>query len=290
VTSLLTVPWTFQLLDTGVVLNNDTGPGGGPWVDIETVRGLDSAPFRETKRDHEGVDGGFLDAEFEQGRDITLDGTVYANGSPIEPFLDLLKSNYEPQTSPVPFYVIDPDVGLRVLFVKPRGVRYDWTTARRYGTERVQFLAYAEDPRIYDANLSSATLLIGATITTGLSFPLSFNFGFGGTSTTLDGQFITNAGNRPTPAIVTFNGPLDTPTLINDTLGLTLQFNIVLSATDQLVVDLGNHTVRLNGTANRRGSLVAPNWFLLSKGATFLRFRAAAGTGTMVVTFRSAWR
>lgn len=285
----LTSNWTFRLLDNGAILNDDAVPGQ-PFIDIDKVSGLDNAPFRESKRDHEGVDGGFIDAEFETGRDITLSGTVYSNGTPLEPFLDTLKANYAPVSDPVPFYLFDDDTGERVIFVKSRGCRYDWELSRRIGLTPIQFLLYAEDPRIYENFVQTIPFAIGATFTTGMSFNLVFNLSFGGSSTTLDGQFVTNAGNRPAPAIVTFTGPLDTPVLINDTSGDVLQFNIILDVGDTLVVDLANHTVKLNGNTNRRNTLVAPNWFLLPVGQTFLRFRAASGSGSMILTFKNAYR
>jgi hypothetical protein len=287
--SSLVNPLSFQLNDTGVVLNDDTIIGI-PFVDITQVSGLDNAPYRETKRDHEGTDGGFLDAEFETGRDITLVGTVYGNGFDLETYLDSLKYNYGPVQTPIPFYYITENGSRRLLFVKPRGCRYDWTTARRMSMTPVQFTMYAEDPRIYDVNQQSITFPIGGVVTTGFSFNLIFNLSFGGVSAGTDGTFVTNFGNRPTPAIFTISGPMDTPTIVNDTTGDQLQFNIVLAVGDVLVVDTANHTVRLNGNTNRRNTLVQPNWFMLSPGQTFLRFRATSGSGNMVLTFRSAWR
>src|ERR1700743_1882487 len=108
---------TFQLLDTGVILNDDTVLNV-PFIDIEEVTGFDNAPYRQTKRDHEGVDGGFMDAEFETGRDIALIGTVYANNNPLETFLDKLKANWAPSSVLVPLYYYTVDQGLRVLYVK----------------------------------------------------------------------------------------------------------------------------------------------------------------------------
>lgn len=291
--SSLVNPLSYQLGDTGVILNDDLIAPGYPFVDIATVKGLDSAPFRETKRDHEGVDGGFLDAEFETGRDITLDGTIYSNGTYLESYLDSLKANFAPVTSPIPFYLLTETGEARLLFVKPRGVHYDWDVYRRLGYSPAQFLMYAEDPRIYSANLQTFTLPVGALTFSGFGFSLGFPFGFGGSSLTTDGQYVTNSGNRPAPAILTVapsSGTLSNPTIVNDTTGNTLTFIIDITFPDQLVIDLGNHTVRLNGVTNRRNTLQAPDWFLLSPGQQFIRFRADAGTGNLTIQFRSAWR
>lgn len=492
----LTEDFTFQL-GTGPVLNTDSA--SLPFVDITKISGLDSAPFRETIRDHEGTDGGFIDAEFEKGREIFLDGTVYANANSVETYLDTIKSNFAPVTSPIPFYILIPGTVERLLFVKPRGARYDIDMARRLGMTNIQLGLYAEDPRIYAASETLATILFGSAATTGFGFtnildtftrsvaagswgsadtteawtvtggtvgtdyfvngtkgvqsngtvntirhstlvgtqtnfdiyvditnpvvptgatithwvagrftdtnnyyaarldintagstsiglfkrvagvlttvtagvvvgthtagdtwrvhfngsgiflrasswklasetePLTFDvtgsdidlttgtgiglfsrlesgntntlpvditfdnlqvvfgfgfsFGFGGTVVGSDGAFVTNSGNRPTPPTFTIYGPVDTPIIIDDTYGHTLQFNIILGAGETLVVDSLNRTVKLNGTTNRRNVLIDGDWFFLQPGQTFLRFHALSGaTSYMEVRFRSAWR
>lgn len=283
-------PLSFQLNDTGVILNDDLISPGMPFVDITAVKGLDSAPYRETKRDHEGADGGFIDAEFETGREISLEGTIYDNGTDMESYLDDLKENYAPVQTPIPFYFITEGGAKRLVFVKPLGMEYDWETMRRIGMTVATFKMYAEDPRIYDSNEQTIPFTMGAIVTSGFSFNMTFNLSFGGVSATPDGQYVTNAGNRPTPAFFTINGPVTDPIIVNDNTGTTLEFDIDLALGEYLEVDTANHTVRLNGSTNRRNSLLVPNWFLLDKGQTFLRFRGAAGSGNMVLNFRNAWR
>jgi tail protein len=279
--------YTFQF-NSGVILNLDAAL---PFVDVTRVTGLDNAPFRETIRDHEGVDGGYIDAEFEQGREIVVEGTAYCDVSIAEVFFDSLKANYAPVTTPLPFVFKAPGVNERVVFVKPRGARYDWDTARRYGASPIQILMYAEDPRIYDNSLVSQVIPYGGAATTGFAFNMGFNLSFG-TTVPPDGQYVVNAGNRPTPAILTIQGPVTNPRIVNDTDGKTLRFVIDLAVSDQLVIDLANHTVTLNGVTNRRDSLQEPNWFLFNPGTpgTFIRFGGTSGSGTLTVSYRNAWR
>lgn len=285
---------TFQLSDTGVVINDDT-LANQPFIDIEQVSGLDSAPFRQTKREHEGVDGGFMDAEFESGRDIALVGIVYANNNPMETFLDKLKANWAPSTTLVPLYIYTLETGLRVVYVKPLGVKYDWDALRRTGMCAVTFSAFAEDPRIYSGTLLSSVIPMGATVFSGFGFNLGFNFGFGGVSTTADGAFVYNVGNRPAPCTLTVTGPITNPVIQNDTVSAAMVFNITLLSTDTLVIDTQYHTVRLNG-ANRRSTMTYPGWFMLEAdpvaagGGNFIRLRGSAGTGTLTVSYRASWR
>jgi phage-related protein len=208
----------------------------------------------------------------------------------MESFLDILKADFAPSAVLVPFYYKAPGVDERVLFVKPLGCRYDWDQTRRMGMARVQLKAFAEDPRLYDATITSTDIPFATGGSSGFGFPLGFDFGFGASSSS-DGALVTNHGNRSTPAVFTITGPADTPTIRDDTYGHSLTFAIVLETGETLVVDTQYRTVKLNGTTNRRSTLITPDWFYLQPGETFLRYNAVSGTGsTMNVQFRSAWR
>lgn len=284
----LTEDLTFKLGDTGVVLNTDSS--GLPFVDVKKVFGLDNAPFRETRRDHEGTDGGFMDAEFERGRDIIIDAEIYSDSSVMEAYLDSLKANYAPSTTLIPLYLKAPGVAERLIYVKPLGCKYDWEDVRRVGIARAQFKMFAEDPRLYSSSETSVNISFAAGSSLGFAFNIGFSFGFGGSGGT-DGVFVTNSGNRSTPPIFTITGPCDTPSIRDDTYGHVLTFNIILAAGETLVIDTQYRTVKLNGTVNRRGALIDPDWFFLQPGQTFLRYNAVSGTGSSLnVRFRSAWR
>lgn len=284
----LTDELSFRLSDTGVVLNTDST--GLPFVDIEDVVGLDNAPYRETERDHEGTDGGFMDAEFERGRPVVLRGTIYADSASMETYLDSLKSNWAPSRTLIPFYFKAPGVDERVIFVKPLGCKYDWNALRRTGQAEVQFKMFAEDSIIYTAALQEHIINYGGDAGTGFGFNLGFNFSFGPVIPPT-GANIPVGGNRATPAIMTITGPIVSPVITNDTLGTSLAFNITLSASDTLTINLANRTVLLNGSANRRNTLLQPNWFFFQPGGTFIRFGGGSGTGSfLTIQYRDAWR
>lgn len=278
---------TFKLSDTGVVLNTDIAVV--PFIDIENVDGLDNAPYRTTERDWEGNDGSFLDAEYEKGRNVSIRGTIYCDVNQLESYLDSLKENYAPSRVLTPFYYKAPGVDERVLFVKPLGCRYNWTTSRRIGVIDVQFSMFAEDPRIYTSTLITLSVPIGGTATNGFAFNKSFPFGFG----TITGSLGVNAaveGNRRTPPLFVIYGPVVNPRIYNDTTGDNLQFNITLNSGESLYVDPKYKTVMLDGINNRRNTLVNPTWFFLQKGTNFLRYLSESGGSTMDVQYRHAWR
>lgn len=279
--------YTFRLGDTGVVLNTDPSV---PFVDISRVVGFDSGPARETERDWEGNDGGFLDAEFERGRRIILEGMAYTDIDAIEPYMDTLKENWALSRTLIPLYWKAPGTVERVFLVKPLGMMYDWETVRRTGQTRVQFKAFAEDPRIYSAEQYSVTITLNSVSTTGFGFPLGFPFGFGTASSGL-GTNLYNYGNRPTPVVFTINGPVANPRIVNDDTDDEMEFSITLTASQTLVVDTQYKTVLLDGAYNRRNALINPSWFFLAKGDNHIRYLADAATSTTITaTYRSAWR
>jgi hypothetical protein len=280
---MLTEDFTFQYTDTGVTLNTDVASN---FVDITKVSGLDSAPLRTSEHDREDMDGGFIDAMYEKMRTVVLEGMVYGT----ETYLDTLKANFAPTLRAQPFYFLAPGVQERVLFVKSLGVKYDWEQLRRIGMSPIQFQMQAEDPAIYGALSSGAVDLSGTT--TGFGFPFAFPSGFGGTSSYTSLLTLTNDGNRPTDATFTIVGPVIAPILKHDQTGNQLQFNINIASGDWLTVNLRNKTIRLNGVANRRGTLtVGSRWFMLTPGINTVRFLGSStATATLQYTTRPAYR
>lgn len=280
--------YSYRMGDTGTVLNPDALVV--PFVDLTKISGLDTPELRTTERDHEGVDGGFLDAEFEKMRTIVLEGQVITNGVSTHTFLDQLKSEWSAGQGLQPFYFQHPGVEERVVFVKSLGMRYDLDTLIRLGSCDVQFMCQAENPAIYSSNLITLPLPQGATLVGGIGFNLGFNLDFGAPVSPAYANAY-NGGNRPATAIITIPGPVDTPRIFNDTTGNVLEFGLSLSASDTLTIDLYGRTVRLNGTASRRNTLRNPDWFMLAKGDNIIRYRAdSSGNPDASISYRYAWR
>jgi len=287
---VLTDDFTYVLTSTGVVLNPTALTS--PFVDITKVKGLDSADLRTTERDHEGVDGGFIDAYYEKMRVIVLEGQLYCNDYLlVESYLDSLKSNWGPVRLPIPFYFKKPGVSERLILVKPLGVKYDVDELRRLGCCAVQFMAQAEDPRVYTSDgIVEAAIPQGAASVTGFGFPLGFPFGFGAPVTPATFN-AANLGNRSTPAVIKIPGPVTNPRIYNDTVSKGLEFTIDLASGEFLEIDLYYKTVKLNGTVSRRSALINPTWFLLEPGDNFLRYQAdTTGNPSALITYRHAWR
>lgn len=155
-----------------------------------------------------------------------------------------------------------------------------------------QISLVASDPRKYSA---AVTVLTAALPTAGVgrTYNRTYTLTYGALGST---GFVTpnNLGDYATGATIDFLGPVTNPAVEHIESGSRLAFNITLSNTDTLTVDLMSHTVRLNGTASRRSSLsFNSTWFTLQPGINTLRFTGTAGTvdprTAMNVTYQSAW-
>jgi phage-related protein len=245
----------YQYLDAGVKLN---GGSALPFVDVVSVDGLDSAPLRSQFTEREGEHGAWIDAEFESSRTVTIEGIVYASPTALETYLDSLKANYAPQTSPQLFY-FGTDAGTRAVLGKSLGLRYAKDRARSFGSVPIQIQIACEDPRIYTPNLVTQSI---------------------------PGTLVLN-GNRDTVGTITINGPRTNPTItIGDT---TFTFALTLVSGESVVIDLNRRTV-LKGSTNVRNSMtLTGNWPKLQPGANVFTV-GGTGAGTITVSARSAWR
>ena len=279
---------SYRLGATGTVLNPDALVP--PFVDLTKISGFDTPEIRSTERDHEGTDGGFLDADFEKMRTLVFEGQMISNGINTWTFLDQLKYEWAPGRGVQPLYFQLPGLDERLIFVKALGVRFDIDSLIRLGSCDVQFTCQAENPAFYTSTLLTLALPQGATLVGGISFNLGFNMDFGAPVSPAYANAY-NGGNRDATALITIQGPVDNPRIYNDTTGNVLDFGLSLSATDSLVVDLYNRTVTLNGTASRRNTLKNPDWFLLKPGNNIIRYRAdSSGNPDASISYRYAWR
>jgi hypothetical protein len=284
------LPEEYQYMDNGILINGDANV---PFTDVTKVSGLDSTDVRQTAHNREGVDGGYLDAQYENTRTVIIAGTLYTDGAGFELAVDDLKGNYAPQSEAQPLY-LGTDAGVRVVYGKSLGVKYDKEQLRRLGMCDFQVQVTCEDPRIYDPNIISAELIMSGGALTGRGYPKSYPYSYGppvtGNSVTL-----TLAGNRTQPGIIQIYGPIANPTIAYSNTGTIMNFNLSLDAGDFLEINLNNRTVKLNGTAGRRNKLTLfGSWFLLSPGLNTFSLSGSgivSGSTRLVVSANAAaWR
>jgi hypothetical protein len=247
-----------------VILNGDPPM---PFCDIESVDGLDNAPYRSSQNDREGVDGGIVIASYESIRTVTLEGTVYADPAALESYLDTLKDNYAPSRKAYGLYY-GTDIDTRVVYGKSLGFRYKKDSNRRTGKVPFQIQIACADPRIY-LNQSATTASIN-----------------GGSNTTF-----TVGGNRDTPLRIIMRGvgSVNNQFTITNSLGVfSLKYSPTLATGDILVVNTDTKTVLLNYATNVRGTcVVTGSWAGFVPGSNLLVNNVG---GKLDVTYQEAYR
>lgn len=281
--------YEYMFGEDGVLLNaSDAGHAASlPFIDVQKVEGLDSAPIRVTNRDHEGVDGGFVDAEFMQTRHITVEGILYADPDDPDEICDQLRVDFGPGQGTKPFYWKHPSKTTRVVYGKGLGARYDINALRRLGQSELQLQISCPDPYIYDADTINTTGRI-VSQGSGFGFDLGFDFGFGASIGDSGGVTVFNNGNHEAYPIITIFGPVSQPTLSESHTGKMLTFDITLGTDDFLVIDFRKRSIKLNGIASRRDAFVPGStwWTIPPRKAITITFTgsigAASGTATAV--------
>lgn len=278
--------YTFAFGDTGTVLNSDDM--GFPFIDVNSVTGLDNAPLRTSTDEHQGMDGTYVDSPYQSMRTVVVSGTLYTDPADPDTLLDLLKADYN-NNAIRPFYFQLPGKPLRFVNAQGGGLQYDISTSRRTGITPVQFTVLAGDPYIYDYPSQSALISVPTLVNVGTGFNMAFNVGFGG-SIPNNGATLQNNGTHTAYPVITLTGPLTDPVLVDSVNGITMNFSITLVGGDILTIDCRNKAVVLNGTISRRSSLLGLQWFSVPPGMSeTIIFGAAAGSGQATVTMNNTY-
>lgn len=105
------------------------------------------------------------------------------------------------------------------------------------------------------------------------------------------GEVIQNKGNSEYYPTITFTGPMNIFSLINDTTNKTLTYNDELQEGDSLVVDMYNHTAVKNDITNELSKIEGDGkWWWLEPGYNAIRLVAGGGTGYATVAYKDSYR
>lgn len=286
--TILSSAYAFKYMDSGIELNTDPAL---PFVDITSVK--DTPETRQSIRNREGIDGGFVDAEFYNTRTIVLDGYAYAHPDNIADYLFRLEANYRPKRSAHPFYFSLPGIGEVVYLAKSLGINYTFDPLISTGRVPIQFQLNAEDPTVYSADQYNETLTpYFSYAQKGRSYSRIYPLTYGGEND-LKGNTaqIVNRGYKETTALIRLENITD-PWVIHEQSGRYLKFDLDMSFGDYLEIDLRNRTVRMNGATNRSNALLGGStWFMLEPGINTLRFYGSSSAASkVIVTYRHAYK
>jgi hypothetical protein len=164
----------------------------------------------------------------------------------------------------------------------------------QFGVPRVVVEWWATDPRLYDAQLTTASAQVSAPTGTGLVFDATFDLYFydpnDGPPVVPSGVVsVSNDGNFSAPWVAEIAGPVTDPRIENVTTGQTLRFRGTVNGGQVLRVDSQARSVTLDGGSRYSWLLPRSRWFDVVPGVNQVRFAAVGGTGAGTLTFRSAW-
>lgn len=283
---LITSEW--QLEYNGLLL------GEGTDYDLVLIEGLiDAPPVRTADLVVFGRNGVMTTPAFLDGRTVRLTVDLWCEDAAtfserMEAFLAAFSPTAnEPMVLNIPGL---PDGGRVQVTCVPRRRSSPIDLDYLYRIPTVVVEMFAADPLIYSTTLSSGMTTLEVATVSGLTWPLSWPLSWGG-STQSGTINATNNGNTATPVVIRIDGPVTDPTIENVTTGSELSLSITVETGDFLLIDSGQRSVLLNGTASRYSTLdPGSTWFDLEPGLNTIRFAGASSTaGTLSITWRSAW-
>lgn len=179
------------------------------------------------------------------------------------------------------------DQGLVTLNTVAEYVSFDFAM-QHAGHAEVVIELNMPDPFWY-GQLKGMTLAPPAPAS-GAEFPTSFpvNFGPGGSP---GGLTIRNDGSYETRnCLWRVNGPVTSPSIDHLGRGESMQLDIDLLAGEYLDVSTLDRTVLLNGSTSRAGTWIpGSKWFPLDAGDNEIRYRLAAGSGSVGLLWADAY-
>jgi hypothetical protein len=155
-----------------------------------------------------------------------------------------------------------------------------------HGTATVEW--WATDPKFYSLGEETVSTGIYSPTFAGLTFDATADFYFGGAVPSGVVQAV-NEGEISAPWVATFTGPLTDPRVENVTLGKAVRLVGELGEGQTLTIDSASRTVRLGNASRYSWVRVGSSWWDLVPGTNLVRLTAADGTGTGMLTYRSAW-
>lgn len=267
----------------------------GPGTDIQLVSidGLRALPsVRGGDQAKPRLDGSYGGLNFLSERTVTLKLSVTVTQTPFETVIANVANAFQSINSPtalLPFQFMMPGwANPKQLVCRPS--KADISVDLNYSfhkADSIQIELSAPDPLIYDTVQQTASSGLPSPLA-GLTFPVTYDVAFG--ASTGGSLQVTNSGNYSAPVVFTITGPCTNPVV---SLGAQfMKLNLTLATTDQLVIDMGQRTVSLNGASRSNKIVTGSSWFLIPPGMSSVGVGSsdsAAVAATFTASWASAW-
>lgn len=243
---------------------------GAPFI-IQGVTGLGPADIRTSSFLFSGRSGGLVTDQLYGFRTVTINGKIGRNGGTVQQHrLDrqaVLNALPIGTTIPVYITVFDGETYRIDASVTDAKVEY----ARRGYTSDFLIQLTAGDPLFYSTDGGDEqTATVARTLDNGgyvTPYILPVEWDIGGQPT-----IVTNSGNAVVYPVITIFDETHDPILTNQATGEQFAMSINTNAGDELVIDMLNRTVKLNGSDVIGNKVDGSVWFGLLVGDNPIRF------------------
>ena len=277
---------SFQYEFAGLLFGSSTD------INVEGAEGLDDLPDIDSMdipwdANHGSASG----SDLARSRVVQFAGDIMAaTDTALASALDSLRDTFTVGTVATLAWQ-HPGETKKMIWARCRRRSIPTTLRRSLGSPTWVVQLVAVDPLVYSAAESSDSTT-RTTAGSGFTPPFTPAFTLGAST---DGTLrATNVGSADASWTARLEGPLTNPVITNlatrERLAFSANGGLVLGAGEFVAIDAAARSVLLAGTASRRSQLsLDSRWWSLAPGDTDIELTADAGTGTLSVTWRSAW-
>lgn len=278
-----------QVAIGGLAFNQGPDSNGVEWLITAETGWFSTAGVKATRTEKSSSLGVVRMMEYKGGRSIAFNGTIAA------PNVGLLRRAIDQLLGLCPL----PDQLYPMMVTDESGITYTayvcidgqiLTATQSALTQTFSLQLFAPDPRKFGTQY---TALINPQLSSigGVPYPVAYPVSYGAPANT-GSAVLTNLGTAYSDMVLTLNGPLTDPIILNGTTGDTLTYNGTIPSGATVVIDTAAGSVFYNGTTNYRSLLTPNEWFTIPAGSTItvaLSTENTADTGTLGISYNESY-
>lgn len=268
----------------GFGLNN---PATGTTISADIV-GLDTPPIRTSQGVLSGTDGGYIGAQNYGPRNIAISGTIATRSPADTAALCRALQVATPIRTDLPLEVVTVDG--RNVITTTRLIKLDMPLSPNPLVARFNLELVAPDPLLYDGSASGLnSVAISPARGGGVRWPMRWKPLWKGGTVPVTA---TNNGTVVIYPVATLTGSMTNPILTNLTTGEFIKLDAFSTAAgSQVVIDMAQHTVSVDGGSAYRFLSADSRWIGLVPGNNALRLNTGSGSDTVtgVVEWRTGY-
>lgn len=279
----------------GLTLHDINDPTCPYSVSKKGLDGLAEPTYRTTAYERAGEDGGDVASSYVGMRAIALSGRV--RGSDDASFAQVRRallvkgridrdSNSRPVAKQLVVTTLAGETFTAEVHVRKLSIQIEDNNVADYLFELLAPKGYLE------GTTSTSSGQVARPTSVGANFPWVFDptieFGL-----TTGGTFVVdNPGTADTWPVLTLRGPLTDPVIRHQGTGKFMELDTTLTSDDEVVIDMRNKTVVLNGSSNYLYTRTTDSeWFSLAPDSNVISFDTSnvSDTGTVELTYVPAY-